>query len=201
MATSQPLIILASASPRRMELLKQIGIKPLQQPADIDETTHQNESPEHYVVRMARQKAIAVASALPSDASTLVIGADTAVVAGNEILGKPADQQDAARMLRLLSGSTHRVLCAVAISGAGKVDSCCVETLVRFRNATTQEAQAYWHSGEPADKAGGYGIQGLGAVFIEWIQGSYTAVMGLPLFETADLLAQHNIHIISKDLR
>ena len=197
MMTLKPRIILASASPRRVELLNQIGIEPRQQPAHIDETPYANEPPEHYVLRMAREKAAAITSTLAVDSPAWVIGADTAVVVDDEILGKPADQQDAARMLGLLSGRTHCVLSAVAVSGAGEVNACCVETQVRFRVLTAQEIDAYWRSGEPVDKAGGYGIQGLGAVFIEWIQGSYTAVMGLPLFETASLLAQQNIHVIS----
>lgn len=179
-------IVLASASPRRAELLKQIGLSLHVRPADIDETPKPGESALQYVERLAREKAGAVAAEHPD---AIVIGSDTSVVLAGRILGKPVDRQDAAEMLRRLSGRTHQVMTAVAVAIAGRVESCVVTTDVRFRHLSDDETEAYVATGEPMDKAGGYGIQGRGGIFVEELRGSYSAVVGLPLQETAELLA------------
>ncbi|MCL7945222.1 Maf family protein [Marinobacter sp. ATCH36] len=179
-------IVLASASPRRAELLRQIGLSFHVRPADIDETPGTGESPVHYVERLARGKALAVQAAEPS---ATVIGSDTSVVLGGRILGKPQNSQDAADMLRRLSGTTHQVLTAVAIASVNACESRVSVTDVRFRGLSDEEINAYVATGEPMDKAGGYGIQGLGGIFVEELRGSYSAVVGLPLQETAELLA------------
>lgn len=179
-------IVLASASPRRAELLKQIGLSFLIQPADIDETPASNESAECYVERLAREKAL-VGSAVRPDC--LVIGSDTSVVLDGRILGKPASASDATVMLRALSGATHQVMTGVAVVRGGRCESRLVVTDVRFRELLAAEIEAYVETGEPMDKAGGYGIQGRGGIFVEELRGSYSAVVGLPLQETAALLA------------
>jgi septum formation protein len=183
-----PAIILASASPRRSELLRQIGVQHEVRAVDIDESVMPGESARDLVIRLARGKATAGRDRFGS--SLPVLGADTVVVLDNEIYGKPRDQHDAVRMLQTLGGRTHQVLTAVALAlpGDGSVSQALSQTAVTLRPVSRDEALAYWASGEPADKAGGYGIQGLGAVFISAIQGSYTGVMGLPLYETAQLL-------------
>ncbi len=189
-------IILASASPRRQELLRQIGVLFDQRVAEIDESPRDNESADAYVLRLALEKARAVHARLGDD-GPLVLGADTAVVVDDVILGKPRDEAHAAAMLRQLAGREHRVLSAVALVGcreAGRIS----ESRVRFRPLTDEEIAAYWRSGEPADKAGGYAIQGLGAVFIEQLHGSYSGVMGLPVFETAQLLKEFGIELPGK---
>lgn len=179
-------IVLASASPRRAELLKQIGLSFQVRPADIDETPGAGEPAFHYVERLACGKALAV-QALEQDA--IVIGSDTAVVLEGRILGKPLDRRDAADMLRQLSGKTHQVMTAVAIASADGCESRVAVTDVRFRRISGEETEAYVATGEPMDKAGGYGIQGRGGIFVEELRGSYSAVVGLPLQETAELLA------------
>ncbi len=186
-------IVLASQSPRRVELLRQIGIEPVVMPADIDETIHPDESPEDYVLRMAREKAAAVAART----GAVVIAADTAVVAGQRVLGKPADEADFKAMMRLLSGAGHRVLSGVAVQRGERVETRLSASKVRFRPLTDDEIHRYWCSGEPADKAGGYAVQGLAAVFIESISGSYSGIMGLPLFETAELLAAFDVPVLA----
>jgi septum formation protein len=184
-------LYLASGSPRRRELLTQIGVPFTQVAANIDETPLPGEAPEAYVRRLAVGKANAGWLASPADA--VVLGADTAVILDGQILGKPIDSNDARRMLTALSGRQHHVLTAVAVCTAQGVEQCCVRSLVRFRAISAAEVDAYWASGEPADKAGAYAIQGLGAVFVEAIEGSYYAVVGLPLCETAALLARFGI--------
>ncbi len=178
-------IILASRSPRRVELLRQIGIDPAVAPADIDETPRTGELVEDYVLRMAREKALAIAAR----EEAIVLGADTSVVLGDRIFGKPASEAEAIGMLRSLSGRTHHVLSGVAVAAEGQVATRLSCSEVTFRKLDDGEIHRYWCSGEPADKAGGYAIQGLGAVFIESIRGSYSGIMGLPLFETAALLS------------
>ncbi|TCK17542.1 septum formation protein [Thiogranum longum] len=186
-------IILASASPRRQELLHQIGVQFDQQVAEIDETPRENEPPEAYVTRLAVEKARAVKARLGDDEAP-VLGADTAVVVDEEILGKPRDEAHAAAMLRQLSGREHRVLSAVAL--VGRHEACRVsESRVWFRTLSEDEIAAYWRSGEPAGKAGGYAVQGMGAIFIEQLQGSHSGVMGLPVFETAQLLQEFGIRL------
>ncbi|KPP99789.1 nucleoside triphosphate pyrophosphatase [Marinobacter sp. HL-58] len=179
-------IVLASASPRRAELLRQIGLSFRVCAADIDETPAAGESARHYVERLARGKALAVQAAEPG---AIVIGSDTSVVLDGRILGKPADRQDAADMLRQLSGASHEVMTAVAIAHKNACDSLVAVTDVRFRWLSDEEIDAYVATGEPMDKAGGYGIQGRGGIFVEELRGSYSAVVGLPLRETAELLA------------
>jgi septum formation protein len=187
-------LYLASGSPRRRELLAQIGVPFQALSAAIDETPQPNELPATYVARLALGKAQAGHGCLPAgSAGAVVLGADTAVVVAGRILGKPQDQVEAVAMLALLSGREHEVLTAVALYDGQRSEVVNVVTQVRFRTISASEAAAYWASGEPADKAGGYGIQGLGAVFVEGLQGSYSAVVGLPLCETAALLGRFGI--------
>jgi len=155
-------------------------------PVDVDETVRAGEAPELYVDRLALEKARAGLKAVGG--GWLVLGSDTAVVVGDRILGKPRDRAHGLEMLAMLSGREHRVLSAVALVGDGREESRLSVSHVRFRPLQAGEAEAYWDTGEPADKAGGYAIQGLGAMFIERLEGSYSGVMGLPLFETASLL-------------
>jgi len=179
-----PLLVLASRSPRRRELLWQIGVPHQVAAADIDEQPLPGESPADCVQRLALAKARTVPPAgLP------VLGADTAVVLDGQMLGKPADRAEGVAMLRRLSGRTHRVLTAVALVDGHGSRLAVSASEVEFRVLAEAECQRYWDCGEPRDKAGGYAIQGLGAVFISALRGSYSGVMGLPLFETAALLA------------
>ncbi|MDC7228657.1 MAG: Maf family protein [Spirochaetales bacterium] len=179
-------VVLASASPRRAELLRQIGLDFQVQPANIDETPAPGESAGVYVERLAREKALAVARGTPS---ALVLGSDTSVVLDGRILGKPVDTGEAGDMLRQLSGNCHQVMTAVALARGDQCESRLVITDVCFRQLSDEEIRAYIVSGEPMDKAGSYGIQGLGGIFVENLKGSYSAVVGLPLLETASLLA------------
>jgi septum formation protein len=179
-------VYLASASPRRSELLRQIGVRFTVRAAAIAEEPLAGEGPDSYVVRLAAAKAEAVWAAVAD--SRPVLGADTAVVLDGEILGKPETAAEAAAMLERLSGRAHRVLTAVAIRHAGGVESRVSDSEVRFRATTAAERLAYCATGEPFDKAGGYGIQGHAAVFVESVTGSYSGVVGLPLYETAALL-------------
>jgi len=182
-------IALASASPRRRELLAQLDVDFVVVQAPIDEAVLPGEEAAGYVLRLAKAKALAGFLAQSQPLPTL--GADTIVVVGGEILGKPQDLADFMRMMRLLSGRCHQVYTAVALcqhpDAAPTAVTVCTD--VWFGAMTEAQMLAYWQSGEPADKAGGYGIQGLGGRFIEKIHGSYFAVVGLPLFETAALLA------------
>ena len=199
---SGPQIYLASTSPRRRELLAQLGIRFEVVSQDIPEIRVGHETPEQYVERLALAKAHAGLEVLGKGASAPVLGADTAVVVDNEVLGKPRNEQDALAMLEWLSGRSHRVLSAVAV--VARVDLGqdrhlvkASESRVVFRSTTEDERKAYWQSGEPADKAGAYGIQGKAAIFIERLEGSYSGVMGLPLYETAELLRQFGIEIFN----
>jgi len=187
--TADPVLCLASASPRRRDLLAAIGVPVDVQPVDLDETPLPGEPAADYVMRLACHKALAGAqrTMLP------VLGSDTAVVCDGAILGKPAGREQAAAMLGLLAGRTHEVLTAVAVTGPAGVLETCVATRVTMREITDREIDAYWATGEPADKAGGYAIQGLAAVFVERIEGSHSAVVGLPLFETAQLLERQGV--------
>ncbi|WP_295391175.1 nucleoside triphosphate pyrophosphatase [uncultured Thiodictyon sp.] len=189
-------IYLASGSPRRRELLTQIGVRFAVLAADCDETRHPGEHPEDYVLRLALEKARSARAALPRHEARPVLGADTAVVVGERILGKPADVAESLAMLGLLSGRCHRVLTAVALVAADGVRTDLSESRVTFRTLTRDECLHYWDTGEPRDKAGGYGIQGLGALFISGLIGSYSGVMGLPLFETGRLLGQVGIAVL-----
>ena len=179
-------LILASASPRRKELLSQIGITPdLIDPADIDETPRDGELPRDYALRLSGEKAQAVC-ARHDDA--IVLAADTVVSAGRRILDKPIDEDQARAHLKLLSGRRHRVTTGVALAVQGAVRQRRVETQVRFKRLSDQDIALYLDSGEWRGKAGGYAIQGLGARFVPWISGSYANVVGLPLTEVAGML-------------
>jgi septum formation protein len=181
----KPVVRLASVSPRRRELLAQIGVPHVVTGAHIDESVHAGEKSHDYVQRMARTKAQAVRD---KHGDLPVLAADTTVVLDGLVFGKPADRADAARMLGLLSGRTHEVLTAVALASAEGISMRMSVSAVRFRLLTELEISAYWDTGEPQDKAGAYAVQGLAAVFIESLTGSYSGVMGLPLFETAEIL-------------
>ena len=180
-----PLVCLASVSPRRRELLTQIGVPHTVVGAGIDESVKPGEAPRDYVLRMARQKALTVRE---RGESLPVLAADTTVVLDNTIYGKPRDRADGMAMLGQLSGRTHEVLTAVALANSNEVTVRLSVSTVRFRGLSPEECAAYWDTGEPRDKAGGYAIQGAAAVFIEALSGSYSGVMGLPLFETGELL-------------
>ncbi len=180
-----PVLCLASASPRRQELLAQLGVPYVCTAPDIDEAVLPGESAADYVVRLARAKAQAVRT---GGARLPVLAADTTVVIDGRICGKPRDAEDGIAMLLQLSARTHQVLTAVALAAAGELRHRVSRTDVRFRHLSLHEATQYWSTGEPHDKAGGYAVQGHGAVFVEHLSGSYSGVMGLPLFETAELL-------------
>jgi septum formation protein len=188
-------IYLASASPRRRQLLRQLGLRFESVAAEVDETLEVGETAEDYVLRLARRKAETAAGRL-GDPRAPVLAADTAVVVEGAILGKPGDRTEALGMLARLSGRRHQVLSAVALWAAGKVYTAVSASSVTFRKVSVPEAEAYWRSGEPLDKAGGYAIQGRGALFIERLEGSYSGVMGLPLYETAQLLQQAGVHLL-----
>nr|WP_298375487.1 Maf family protein [uncultured Halomonas sp.] len=192
MAISNPVparLRLASASPRRRELLTSIGLTAEIAPVDVDETPEPDESAADYVLRLARAKAKAGAL----DAKLPTLGSDTAVVLDGQILGKPIDQAHARQMLEALSGRRHQVMTAVAVSGKQGLLSICVTTQVTLRAISSKEIDAYWATGEPIDKAGGYAIQGRAAIFVEHLEGSYSAVVGLPLYETSQLLQRQGV--------
>ena len=178
--------MLASRSPRRSQLLAQIGVAHQVLAVDFDEARLPGEPPRAFVERLARDKALHSRSACPGRRPLLT--ADTIVVLDGEIFGKPRNESDALAMLRALSGRSHEVMTAVAVCDGETVCSTVSVSRVRFRELREAECRAYWLTGEPADKAGAYAVQGLGAVFIERLEGSYSGVMGLPLFETAQLL-------------
>lgn len=184
---SAEFVYLASASPRRRELLGQIGVPFRVIGAEVDEALAPGEPAEDYVMRLAAAKASA-GWLRAGEGPAPVLGADTAVVLDGNILGKPADEADAIAMLGALSARTHLVLTAVALRTGGGTALRLNRSEVTMRAIGIAEARAYWHSGESADKAGGYAIQGYAAVFIENLRGSYSGVMGLPIFETAELL-------------
>src|SRR5687767_11792826 len=192
--SSNSLIYLASASPRRSALLAQIGVPHRVQPVDVDETARGGEPPDQYVRRLAELKAETLWQKLAAAQRQPVLGADTAVVLDDEILGKPRDEQDCLRMLKLLSALTHQVFTAVALRASDGCRSRVNVSEVTFRKLADEEIQRYWRSGEPADKAGAYAVQGRAALFIERIAGSYSGIMGLPLFETGELLAAVGAH-------
>jgi septum formation protein len=190
-----PVVILASASSRRAELLLQIGVPHRVVPAQIDERRAAGEPIEDCVRRLAKNKALEVRVALAAVAGAAavelaVLGADTAVVIDDDLLGKPRDRADALAMLARLSGRWHQVLSAVALASANRMQCSLSRSEVRFRALSARECAVYWDSGEPCDKAGAYAIQGLGATFVQELRGSYSGVVGLPLFETARLLAE-----------
>ena len=187
-------LCLASLSPRRRELLNQLGVNFDTLAVDVEETPLSGEPPGEFVLRLAQEKALAGRS-MPQVGACPVLGADTAVVVEGRILGKPTNRAEALSMLALLSGREHEVYTGVALVHRG-VHSVLNITRVRFREVTPSEAAAYWDTGEPADKAGAYGIQGLGAVFVAELHGSFSGVVGLPLFETAQLLRECGIDVL-----
>lgn len=186
-------IYLASASPRRSALLDQIGVPHRILPASIDEARRAGESPRAYAERVACDKADAVWRIVGGAEPAPVLAADTTVVLGDDVLGKPDDTAEALEMLASLSGCTHTVLTAVAWRWESLRDSLVTSSEVRFRATTEDERRAYCQTEEPLGKAGAYAIQGLGAAFIEHLSGSYSSVMGLPLRETADVLRQFGL--------
>lgn len=188
-------IVLASASPRRRELLDMIGVAYESQPVAVDETPRPEEAPTDFVARMALEKARAGVAHCRGGAGgdPVVLGADTVVTIDGLILGKPADRADGLRMLELLSGREQTVYTAIAAIGGGREERRLAESVVRFRPIGRAEAEEYWETGEPHDKAGGWAIQGLGAVFVEEMTGSHSCVMGLPLYETGELLRELGI--------
>lgn len=185
-----PHLVLASASPRRLELLRQVGLMPdCIDPADIDETPRRGELPPAHAMRLAQEKALAV---VPRHPGAYVLAADTVVACGRRILPKTEDEASARSCLRLLSGRRHRVHGAIAlVSPDGRLVSRRVESQVAFKRLSETEIGAYLRAGEWQGKAGGYAIQGRAAALIRWVSGSYSNVVGLPLFETAQLLAGH----------
>lgn len=193
MTRQTPLLYLASASPRRRDLLEQIGVAYRPLAVTVDETPRRGESPEIYVLRLALDKARAGHARLPAAEAGWVLGADTSVVVGGEILGKPRDRAEGVAMLRRLSGVIHHVYTGVALVGQDREGTRLSVSAVSFRSLSPQECEAYWRSGEPAGKAGGYAIQGRAAMFISRVEGSYSGVMGLPLFETAELLREFGL--------
>jgi septum formation protein len=187
-----PTLYLASTSPRRREILQALGIEFIQVAVAVDESAMDGELPERLVKRLAMAKADACSD------GQIVLGADTVVVLSDRILGKPADASDAVEMLLALSGCTHKVYTGVALKSPSGTRSVVSATDVRFREIRQDEARLYWQSGEPCDKAGAYAIQGLGGQFIESIDGSYSGVVGLPVFETVELLRSAGIDVLAK---
>jgi septum formation protein len=183
------MIYLASASPRRSALLQQIDVPHEVRPVDIDETPRPGEAPARYARRLAEEKAHALWATLRAADRKPVLAADTTVALGDEILGKPVDGDDAARILGRLSGRDHEVHTAVALLHEGGTAALVSTSTVSFRDLGPAEIAWYWGTGEPADKAGAYAVQGLGAIFVRHLAGSFSGVMGLPLYETWELLA------------
>lgn len=186
-------LYLASQSPRRRELLDQLGVRYRVLAVDLSEARHPGEAPEIYALRLALDKARAGRALLAAEEPHPVLGADTVVVLDGEPLGKPRGRDQALDMFARLSGRTHQVLTGVALVGPHAQASRLSVSHVRFRPTSAAERAAYWATGEPADKAGGYAIQGRAALFVEHLEGSYSGVMGLPLFETGELLDQFGL--------
>ncbi|MBT5330183.1 MAG: septum formation inhibitor Maf [Porticoccaceae bacterium] len=183
------MILLASASPRRAEILERHGVEFFVSPADIDESVNPLENAPDYVLRLAKEKAESQRPELPSSGCELILAADTCVEIENQILGKPSNFEDFLSILEKLSGRTHQVHSGVALAKEGvKTELVLVSTRVHFRELSEREIRSYWESGEPQDKAGGYGIQGLAAEFVTGIEGSFSNVVGLPIRETMQLL-------------
>ncbi|MEI6543674.1 MAG: Maf family protein [Methylococcales bacterium] len=186
-------LILASASPRRKELLDQIKVSYEIYPVNLDETPLPNEKPLAYVQRLAAEKSAACVAQLKTQLP--VLAADTSVILGDLIMGKPQNQKDAVEMLTQLSGKTHQVFSAISLRGRKHLQAVSI-TDVTFRSLTEQEIIDYWHTGEPLDKAGSYAVQGIGGIFVKSIVGSFSGVVGLPLFETAELLSKQGIEFL-----
>lgn len=188
------MIYLASSSPRRQELLRQIGVCYRLLTVAVDEDRHTGEAPAAFARRVALEKAAAGWATLEAPRRRPVLGADTVVVADARVMGKPRDREQALDMLRALSGRTHQVISAVALVGARHAVRLNTSR-VTFRTLSDDECVAYWETGEPADKAGAYAIQGIAALFVEHLEGSYSGVMGLPLFETGALLREFGVRL------
>tara|TARA_Y100001956_G_scaffold82746_1_gene105346 strand:- start:1865 stop:2425 length:561 start_codon:yes stop_codon:yes gene_type:complete len=178
-------LILASGSPRRKELLQQLGYPFTILVTNVEESQHAGEQAEQYVARLSQDKALAALNQQPDN---VVLGSDTIVVCDNQVLEKPLDLAHAKQMLMMLSGRSHQVMTAVTVVSKEKQETVVVTTDVWFKTLSENEVEQYWHTGEPCDKAGSYGIQGIGGRFVTRIEGSYHAVVGLPLFETDQLL-------------
>lgn len=192
----RPDLHLASSSPRRREILTALGITFTHAGVDIDESRNEGEAVDDMAIRLAREKALAVDDEHAKKRP--ILAADTIVVLGDRVFGKPASEEDALSMLAVLSGKTHRVITAISLRTADGLYTDMSDTEVQFRDISPDEALAYWQSGEPADKAGAYAIQGLGGVFVETISGSYSGVVGLPVFETAGLLRKAGIGLLTE---
>lgn len=186
-------IVLASQSPRRKELLAQAGYQFTTLAADIDESVLHDESPKDYVLRLAIEKAKSIATCYQEHSNSVVLGSDTAVIYQQHILGKPESYEHFYQMMTMLSGKAHQVLTSVAVVKGSKVYTDVITTDVYFKTLSEQEICNYWHTNEPQDKAGGYGIQGIGGQLITHIKGSYSAVVGLPLCQTVELLRQAGV--------
>jgi len=186
-------LVLASQSPRRKALLSQLGYQFICQPANIDESVFDDEPALNYVVRMAKEKAQVIAQQAKPYHNRLILGADTCVVNDGEILAKPIDLADCITILKTLSAKKHQVLTAIAVTNGDNISHEVILTDVYFKTLATDEITAYWHTGEPQDKAGAYGIQGIGGQFVRRMEGSYSAVVGLPLYETSQLLAKFGL--------
>ncbi len=191
-------IVLASASPRRRELLAVLRVSPAVRPVAVDESVLPGEAAGDYVARLAGAKGRQAAADAPD---AVVIAADTAVVLDGRIYGKPADAADFRRMMHALGGRWHEVYTGVAVVSCGQTALATSVSRVRLRRLAEEEIEQYWASGEPRDKAGGYAIQGLGSIFVVEMQGSYSGVVGLPLRETADLLAGAGIDLLARAAR
>jgi septum formation protein len=185
-------LVLASASPRRRELLDQLGVRFQVEPAEIDEIRADREPPGEYVLRLAREKALAVAKRL-GDGDQAVLAADTTVALDDDVLGKPRDHFDGLAMLALLSGRTHSVFTGVCLHSPAGISAELVETRVEFIPLSRATCEAYLATDEPWDKAGAYAIQGMAGAFVRSIHGSYSNVVGLPLCETWQLLQAHGV--------
>jgi septum formation protein len=200
-----PQIVLASASPRRSQLLHQLGVSHCIEVADVDESPRSGEDPGELALRLAGSKALAVAARLAAASIAAndesrpgqlpILAADTVVVLDRQLFGKPRDRDDALAMLAMLSGRSHRVLSAVALCNKSQLTTRLSESEVRFRELSHEECERYWQTGEPADKAGAYGIQGYASAFVAELRGSYSGVMGLPLYDTSLLLHQAGVAI------
>ena len=190
-------VVLASASPRRTALLNQLGISHQVMPVDIDESAWPDETPNAQVARLAGEKAQAALTRLRQagelTASTLILASDTLIAFNGISLGKPTDKEDARRILTMLSGKQHQVLTAISVANAERSVTKTITTLVNFASLTNAQIDAYWETGEPADKAGSYAIQGIGGQFVKSINGSASAVVGLPLYETRQLLSEFGV--------
>ncbi|NIA26859.1 MAG: septum formation inhibitor Maf [Desulfobulbaceae bacterium] len=191
---TDPKLHLASQSPRRQDILRSLGLSFTAGGVDVDERRLGDELPEAMVLRLSRSKAMAA----NVDPSRIVVGADTLVVLGDVVFGKPKGRDECLAMLAGLSGRTHRVLTGVAVMASGEVQTALSITEVKFREISSDEALAYWHSGEPCDKAGAYAIQGRGGIFVEAICGSYSGVVGLPVYETSQLLCGAGLRVLTE---